>query len=216
MKGRQHSGLGIASFITSIITGIPVFLLFIVAGIMEPPPHRGMDEGSADAIMIRLLLMALLGGTLVALALGIVGLLKKEQRKLFATFGTVLSALSLAVMIVSIFSRLGLIETGNQAELAKVNAAQIGVLELSIAIDKFHLDTGRRPRELQELVEEPENVSNWKGPYVDQSTLIDPWDNPYQYRSLGHQHSYDIVSLGADGTAGGTGVDRDVTSANDH
>lgn len=99
-----------------------------------------------------------------------------------------------------------------RGEDAKVRAADAEVQRLSMAVDEFYLDNGRVPRELEELVDEPGNASNWNGPYVNQSNLVDPWDNPYEYRYPGEHRSYDIYSHGADGSPGGEGPNRDVTN----
>lgn len=99
-----------------------------------------------------------------------------------------------------------------RGEDAKVRAADAEVQRLSMAVDEFYLDNGRVPRELEELVNEPGNASNWNGPYVNQSNLVDPWDNPYEYRYPGEHRSYDIYSHGADGSPGGEGPNRDVTN----
>jgi general secretion pathway protein G len=42
----------------------------------------------------------------------------------------------------------------------------------------------------------------------------DPWGRPYVYRSPGidNPKSFDLYSLGRDGTIGGTGEDADLTS----
>ncbi len=101
-----------------------------------------------------------------------------------------------------------------RGEDAKARTAVAEVQRLSMAVDEFYLDTGRAPRELRELVEQPGNASNWNGPYVNNSNLNDPWGNPYQYRFPGQQRDFDIISLGADGAAGGEGRDSDVTNAN--
>ncbi len=95
MVEQKHSGLGIASFITSIIAGILIFLLIAVAGVMEASTPGGMDEESAGTIVVGLLLIAFLGASLVALGLGIGGLMQKERKKIFAILGTVFAAVSL-------------------------------------------------------------------------------------------------------------------------
>lgn len=53
---------------------------------------------------------------------------------------------------------------------------------------------------LQALVRAPENVENWRGPYVD-SLPNDPWGKPYQYRFPGEKNpnSYDVWSFGPTG-----------------
>jgi len=99
MEEKKHSGLGIASFITSIVSGLLIFLLIVVAGVMEASTPGGIDEESAGADMLGLFLFAFLGAALVALGLGIGGLLQKERKKIFAILGTVFSAVSLVVTI---------------------------------------------------------------------------------------------------------------------
>lgn len=99
-----------------------------------------------------------------------------------------------------------------RGEDAKVKAAAAEVQRLSMAIDEFYLDNGRPPSELRQLVERPGNASNWNGPYVNQSNLTDPWDNPYQYRYPGQNRSFDIWSHGADGSPGGEGPNADINN----
>jgi len=99
MEEKKHSGFGIASFITSIVSGLLIFLLIVVAGVMETSTPGGIDEESAGAVMVGLFLFAFLGAALVALGLGIAGLLQKERKKIFAILGTVFSAVSLVVTI---------------------------------------------------------------------------------------------------------------------
>jgi hypothetical protein len=92
MEEQKHSGLGIASFITSIVSGIIIFLLIVIAGVMETSTPGGMDEESAGAMMVGLFLFAFLGAALVALGLGIGGLIQKERKKIFAMLGAVFAA----------------------------------------------------------------------------------------------------------------------------
>lgn len=99
MEEQKHSGLGIASFITSIVSGILIFLVIVIAGVMEASTPGGIDEESVGAVMVGLFLFAFLGAALVALGLGIGGLLQKERKKIFAILGTVFAAVSLVVTI---------------------------------------------------------------------------------------------------------------------
>jgi hypothetical protein len=92
---KKHSGLGIASFITSIVSGILIFLLIVIAGVMEASSPGGLDEESAGAVVVGLFLFAFLGASLVALGLGIGGLIQKERKNIFAILGTVFAAVSI-------------------------------------------------------------------------------------------------------------------------
>ena len=57
------------------------------------------------------------------------------------------------------------------------------------------------------------NAKGWLGPYAKESALKDPWNTPYEYRVPGDGVPFVVISYGNDKKPGGTGVDRDVTSA---
>lgn len=99
-----------------------------------------------------------------------------------------------------------------QTEKAKHRAAQGQIETLRNAVDRFYLDTGKVPRELDDLVEKPADVDGWAGPYVKKQNLTDPWDNEWKYRNPGEHGNYDIYSYGADGSQGGDGAAKDITS----
>lgn len=99
-----------------------------------------------------------------------------------------------------------------RSESAKHDIAKSQVDRLSMAVDTYYLDTGKIPRELRALVENPGGVPNWNGEYVKESLLTDPWGNAYQFRADGEHGEFDIYSYGRDGQAGGEGPSADVTS----
>ena len=92
---QKHSGLGITSFIFSIVAAILIFLIFIIAGVMEVSTPGGIDEKSAAAVIVGLFIFAFLFLCLVALGLGIAGLMQKDRKKLYATLGTIFSTVTL-------------------------------------------------------------------------------------------------------------------------
>ena len=88
---------------------------------------------------------------------------------------------------------------------------------LGAALDTYRLDMGRYPTTqegLGALIQPPGNAGRWDGPYLNKSQVpLDPWDNPYQYRSPGGGgRPYDLFSFGGDGAPGGEGDSRDITS----
>jgi general secretion pathway protein G len=99
---------------------------------------------------------------------------------------------------------------------SKAKAAKIQIESFSSALDLFFLDTGRYPNGsegLAALVQRPGNITSWNGPYLKGGQVpADPWGNPYVYRAPGQHGTYDILSYGADGTEGGTGAAKDITS----
>lgn len=99
---------------------------------------------------------------------------------------------------------------------AKTDAAAIQIERLSGILDLYRLEVGSYPSTeegLEALVERPVDVENWNGPYIKKAdALTDPWGRPYVYRRPGEHGDFDLYSLGADGSEGGEGEDRDLTN----
>jgi hypothetical protein len=96
---RKNSGLGIASFVISILTGLSIFAIIVVAGLLEMSTPGGMGEDSAEAMVVGLLIIAMIFVSMLALGLGIAGLVQKNRKKIFAVLGTIFSALSCAMTV---------------------------------------------------------------------------------------------------------------------
>jgi hypothetical protein len=86
----RHSGLGIASFVISLVAGALLLLFVGIAGVLTV--SGGLDENSPQAVMLGLLIITILIVVLVALGLGIGGLVQRERKKIFAALGTIFSA----------------------------------------------------------------------------------------------------------------------------
>ena len=96
---------------------------------------------------------------------------------------------------------------------AKSKTAVIQIADLDKSLDMFKLDVGRYPTNaegLQALVSQPGSAPGWNGPYLKGSLPTDPWGHPYRYANPGPNGGIEILSLGADGTPGGTGENADV------
>jgi hypothetical protein len=87
---NKHSGIGIASFVLSLVVGISMLLLFAVAGIMNIRNPGGSQESKVIIGLVGILLMFL---DIVAAALGIATLCQKEKKKLFGVLGLSFSLL---------------------------------------------------------------------------------------------------------------------------
>jgi heme/copper-type cytochrome/quinol oxidase subunit 3 len=105
---QKHSGLGIASFVMSVIAGIITFGLIVAATVVEMSSPDGMDEESMEAVLLGLSLIATLFVLLVSLGLGICGLFQ-SGKKVFAILGVVFSACIL-------FGTLGLMLIGMRVQ----------------------------------------------------------------------------------------------------
>jgi len=103
---------------------------------------------------------------------------------------------------------------------ARHSAAKSQVEIFALALDSYNLDNDYYPsteqglsalRVLPALGAAPRN---WRGPYLRKAVPLDPWGRPYIYVAPGRANpgSYDLYTLGRDGSIGGTGEDADVTS----
>ncbi|MCB1396378.1 MAG: type II secretion system major pseudopilin GspG [Rhodobacter sp.] len=119
----------------------------------------------------------------------------------------------LALLAVVIVPRV--IDRPDQARAAR---AQADIAALASALNLYRLDNGSYPtteQGLEALVTRPTSSpvpANWtSGGYMDR-VPADPWGNAYLYLQPGVHGPFDILSQGADGRAGGTGTDADITN----
>lgn len=95
----------------------------------------------------------------------------------------------------------------------KMAAAQINAFET--ALDSFRLDVGRYPTTeegLNALLINSNNLPRWNGPYLKKEVPLDPWQNPYIYRSPGTNKEFDLISYGKDGKSGGNEDGTDISN----
>jgi general secretion pathway protein G len=106
----------------------------------------------------------------------------------------------------------------NYLSESKVKAAKIQLQSFGGALDLFYLDAGRFPSTaegLTALVRPAPGVAAWNGPYLKGGNIPnDPWSHGYVYRSPGEHGPYEILSYGADGQEGGSGVAADISLEN--
>lgn len=102
-----------------------------------------------------------------------------------------------------------------RVDSSKVTAADAQIRMLKGALDTLRLDIGRFPTNeegLSLLNSSPADERlrrKWQGPYLAEETPLDPWGFPYQYKPK-NSTSVILYSFGADGKAGGEGIDADV------
>ena len=114
--------------------------------------------------------------------------------------------LMLVVTIIGILAALVIPKIAGKGEQARETAAHADIYGgIKTALDSFEVDNGYYPKSLQDLIQQPSNAKNWRGPYLDPATLpIDPWSNPYIYYCPGkhNQNGYDLLSMGPDAKEG--------------
>ena len=130
--------------------------------------------------------------------------------------GFTLIELLVVLVIIGVLAALIVPNVMGRADDAKVMAAKTDVSNLMQALKLYRLDNSRYPsaeQGLQALVNKPTAgpaPANWK-PYLDKLPN-DPWGKPYQYLNPGIKGEVDVMSFGADGQAGGDGINADIGS----
>lgn len=129
--------------------------------------------------------------------------------------GFTLVELLLVLVILGTLAAIVVPKFSGRTEQAKIAAAQTQISNFGVALDAFEVDCGYYPKGksgLQDLVVQPRDENNWKGPYIKGEIPLDPWKiHEYTYECPGKHNdtSYDLMSLGPDGQAG---TDDDITN----
>ncbi len=130
--------------------------------------------------------------------------------------GFTLIELMVVLVIIGVLAALIVPNVLDRADDARVTAARTDIGNLMQALKLYKLDNQRYPsaeQGLGALMARPSVGTpppNWK-PYLDKLPN-DPWGRPYQYLNPGIKGEIDVMSLGADGQAGGEGKNADIGS----
>ena len=132
--------------------------------------------------------------------------------------GFTLIEIMVVIVILGVLAALVVPRVMNRPDEARVVAAKQDVASIMQALKLYRLDNQRYPsteQGLDALVRPPSLPPlppNWKtGGYLERLPL-DPWKHPYQYLNPGIRGEIDVFSFGADGIAGGEGLDADIGS----
>jgi len=122
--------------------------------------------------------------------------------------------LLLVLVILGILAAIVVPKFSGRTEQARVTAAQSQISTFGTALDAFEVDNGYFPKGkngLSDLVQQPRDAQNWKGPYLKSDIPLDPWTHAYIYECPGKHNptGYDLMSMGFDGRAGS---DDDITN----
>jgi general secretion pathway protein G len=117
--------------------------------------------------------------------------------------GFTLVEMLLVMVILATLAAIVIPKFAGRSEQARETAVQSQIANISTALDAFEIDNGYYPSGddgLAELVEEPKDATNWRGPYLKQVIDNDPWGTPYSYEYPGknNEKGYDISSAGPD------------------
>jgi general secretion pathway protein G len=130
--------------------------------------------------------------------------------------GVTLIEMLVVVTIIALFAMLVAPNMFKNVDKANAVAARSQINNFEQALMQYKLATGTFPTGemgLEALRTRPANVNQWDGPYLRKEIPLDPWKHPYIYKFPGeHGDEPDIICYGADGQAGGEGVNADIVS----
>ncbi|MCP5053593.1 MAG: type II secretion system major pseudopilin GspG [bacterium] len=129
--------------------------------------------------------------------------------------GFTLIEIIIVVIIMSLIAALVVPRLFNKVEKSKAQITKTQIIMIENAVKMFKLDTGRYPTTkegLGGLLQKPGSANNWDGPYLEKRIPKDPWGRDYTYTYPGQNYTFEIVSLGADGKAGGEDENKDINN----
>jgi len=121
----------------------------------------------------------------------------------------------IVIIILGLLASLVLPNLLGQSEEAKKKIVCIQMHSINDALKNFKLQNGVYPSTeegMQALVTNPDTEkykSYPDGGFLDGSTPVDPWKNPYIY--VNNDGEIDMISLGADGKEGGAKESADIS-----
>jgi general secretion pathway protein G len=139
----------------------------------------------------------------------------KALRHLKPQRGFTLLEMLVVLVIIGLVASLVGPQLLGRVDSSRVTAADTQVRMLKGALDTLRLDVGRYPTAEEGLAllmitpSDERTRRKWQGPYLAESVPLDPWGSPYQYKPK-NSTSVVLFSFGADGKAGGEGMDADV------
>ncbi len=130
-----------------------------------------------------------------------------RRRRSNAAFTLIEMVLVLA--IIALLVGAGVMKLTGVMDAGKEGAVKADITAITSALRLYAMKAGRMPSQeqgLRALVERPTTApmpKSWAPQMKDMDSLMDPWDNMYQYRNPGLKGGeFDVYSLGGDRTDG--------------
>lgn len=127
------------------------------------------------------------------------------------TLVEILAVIVLLTLVVGVVVR-GVFGRADAAK-AKLNQTKMETIVKS-ALSQYRLEYNSYPDKLEDLRTPSAKIKKAGkvfSPLIDEDGLLDIFGYPFIYKAENNGRSYSLTSLGADGVAGGDGVDQDVT-----
>lgn len=124
--------------------------------------------------------------------------LRREPRDAGFTILEVLVVITIIGLLIGLVAPAALRQLGG----ARVSVAKQSIERIGMVLDLYNLDMGSYPsteQGLEALIKKPAQAANWNGPYLKAEAVpLDPWNQPYVYRSPSERPNkdYDLCSKG--------------------
>lgn len=132
-----------------------------------------------------------------------------------AAAGFTLLEVMVVVVILGILATITVTQLSSRAGQARVSICRTKLKGMEEAVEMFKLDYGKYPDKIEDLINPPPDAQgNKRDSYLrGDQTPNDPWNHPFIYNRPGSGgKAYEILSYGANGDAGGTGEDADISN----
>ena len=132
--------------------------------------------------------------------------------------GFTLVEIMVVVVIIGLLAGIAGPQIMARLEEAKRTTARTQIRNFEQALDMYRLHNSIYPttqQGLEALVRIPTIApipKRYSKEWYAKEIPLDPWGNPYIYRSPGERRPYDIISTARTGEEGGEGLDADVTN----
>ncbi|MCC6195895.1 MAG: type II secretion system major pseudopilin GspG [Burkholderiales bacterium] len=132
--------------------------------------------------------------------------------------GFTLIEILVVIVILGVLAALIVPNVLSRPDEARTVVAKSDIAAIMQALKMYRLDNQRYPTAEQGLAalvakpEQPPVPPNWKSGGYLEKVPKDPWGRAYVYVNPGVRGEIEVMSFGADGQAGGSGVDADIGS----
>lgn len=128
-----------------------------------------------------------------------------RRRRAARRRGITLIEMLVVITIIALFTAVAYQRLSPSVDKGRITAARTQIEAFEGALQTYHIDNGRFPTNDEGLAA--------IRPYLNKDIPNDPWGHPYVYKYPGdHGPEPDVISYGADGQAGGDGVNADIVS----
>jgi general secretion pathway protein G len=127
----------------------------------------------------------------------------KSSSKKGMTIIEILIVIAIMASLLAILAR----NFSDQADSAREDQARIAMGAIAQSLQLYKVHNNQYPQTaqgLEALVKDPGGSKRWRGPYLEEGKLLDPWGQKFDYQSDGR--SFQMICGGKDQTIG-TGDD---------